>query len=179
MTVVDKDIGNEVTVLSRESKNRYISKNDDGESILILTTRGFTLQIPDSEVVFIYELQDGDTVPAAPSNGASKDSGLTPEEAAVAGTHTYSQHSPQFPNEEVFVMSYTITFSPGSAVIRDTNGLYWIFGVNEVYLERIGENLYSYAPSGNDPWGTVTFTDEGFTTVWTEDGYTTIRTLQD
>ena len=79
---------------------------------------------------------------------------------------------------EAFV-TYTITFSPGSAVIQDTNGLYYIFGVNEVFLEKIGENLYSYSQFGDQQTGTVTFTGQGFTTTWTSDGFSIIRTLQD
>jgi len=193
MTIVDQDISDEVTALIRDSLNRYIFSDEDGVSTLVLTTQGFSYQIYDSGVTFFYELQDGGTAsvspstdrqdensaPGTPSNDTSNDSGLTPEEAAVAGTHTYSVSSPQYPNDPEAFVTYTITFSPGSAVIQDTYGTYYIFAVNEVYVEKIGENLYSYSQFGDQQTGTVTFTGEGFTTTWTSDGFSIIRTLQD
>jgi hypothetical protein len=179
MTVVDKDIGAEVTVLSRESLNRYIQNEEDGVSTLVLTTQGFSYQMYDSGVTFFYELQDGNAAPSNPSTDRQDDSELPSAQAINTGTHTYSLYAPEFPNDPEFFVTYTITFSPGAAAIQDINGTYNIFGDNEVYLQEIGQNLYSYWPSGDVQWGTVAFTEEGFTTVWTDSGFTRYHTLQD
>ena len=177
MSIVDKNINAEATSLSRESLNRYTHSDEDGVSTLVLTTQGFSYQFYDSGITFFYELQDGDAAPVTPSIDNPDDSSLRSAKAINAGTHTYSYYSSEFPDDEIDV-SFTITFSPGSAVIQDTNGLYWIFGENEVYLREISENNYSYTPSGGEQWGTITFTNEGFIETWTDNGRTTYWTLQ-
>ena len=183
ISVVDKDMGGEITVLNRTGLNQYTYIDEDGESrVLTFNLQGFQYQLPDYDGwTYDYVRQDDNPAPSSsggsPSSGSSA-SGASSPASANSGTHTYSYYSAEFPNEEINV-SFTVTFSPGSAVIQDTNGLYWIFGENEVYLREISENNYSYAPTGGEQWGTVTFTNEGFIETWTDNGRSTYWTLLD
>ena len=180
VTLIDKDAPNDPMILSQVNQNQYRWTNEIEEVWTItFTMQGFIYQSEEGMATFFYALQDSESAPVSPSTDTSKDSGLTPEEAAVSGTHTYSVYSPQFPNDPEAFVTYTITFSPGSAVIQDTYGTYYIFGINEVYVEKIGENRYSYSQFGDPQYGTVTFTGEGFMTDWSDSDLTIIRTLQD
>lgn len=182
VSVVDKDMGGEVTVLTRTGHNQYTYIDEDGESrVLTFTLQGFQYQLPDYDGwTYDYVRQDDNPAPSSsggsPSSGSSA-SGASSPQSANAGTHTYSLYSPEYPDDEAFVR-FTTTFTPGGAVIQDTDGLWWIFGLNQVELIQVNENVYSYAPD-NYQTGSVTFTNEGFITTWTSDGYTTYWTLQD
>ena len=182
VTVVDKDMEGEITVLTRTSPNQYRWNNPDGETrVLTFDSQGFSYQLDLDDSTYYYTRQDDNPAPSssgAPSSSSSSASGSSSPESANTGTHTYSYYSTEFPDDEIYV-SFTVTFSSGAAVIQDTNGLYWIFGENEAYLQEISENFYSYAPSNNGQWGTITFTNEGFIETWTDSGHTTYWTLQD
>ena len=180
VSLIDRDANSETMVLNRVNQNQYRWTNAVGDIWTItFTMQGFIYQSNEGAATFLYTLQDDSNVPLTPSNVQPKDSDLSPQEIAMAGTHTYSVTYPEFSNEPEASVTYTITFSPGSAVIQDTYGSYYIFGLNEVYLKKIGEGLYSFSQSGDYQTGTVTFTDGGFTTVWTDSGLTGIHTLQE
>ena len=102
----------------------------------------------------------GETAPP-PSGNAG---GLTPQELANQGTHTYRIDCPteELLNSEAWVTSYN--FVAGGATIEDENGSWFYNKIN------VNTYFYDYSEIDIPITYTFTFTNEGFTLLLVGDG---------
>lgn len=145
---------------SRVGENQYTWTASDGEiTTLSFTTSGFSYPWEYFGSTLYYTLADTSAVSPATANQKSdsvNDSGLSPEQAANAGTHNYQCSVPGYGG---YPEVMTITFSTDSAKISTTN---WTFLDNVANINQISQNEYSHGYYGiNDLY--ITFTADGFT----------------
>ena len=144
----------------RVGENQYTWTGSDGDVYtLAFTMDGFRYYNDALGTTLYYTLEDTSSVNPAPVDQNSvglNDSGLTPEQAANAGTHNYQCNVPGYGG---YPEVMTITFSTDSAKILTKN---WTFLDNVANINLISQNKYSLCYYGIcDIY--ITFTAAGFT----------------